>query len=207
MCSDSVSRHFLGDCKTFATFAIERKYSFVVGAGRCLNCFSLGHMVRNCMAPSKCRRCGPACSSKHAGALHKLYAPSRVGSGNGSSRLSKVIDNETCQSSCEDEQPIVRKLAPNNINTVLLRTSAVRVINPRTKRSTLVYAQHDTASQATLISERLKNEFDLALDKKRNITIQTLAQQTTRSGELTECTIQSLSTDETFQIKNTLIVP
>ena len=45
VCSDSVSRHFLGDCETFEIFANERKYSFVVGAGRYLNCFSLGHMV------------------------------------------------------------------------------------------------------------------------------------------------------------------
>ena len=77
-----------------------------------------------------------------------------------------MTDTETRESSSEDEQPIVRKLTPNNNNTVLLRTSAVRVINPSTGRSTLVYVQHDTALQATLISERLKNEFNLAVDKK-----------------------------------------
>ena len=153
-----------------------------MGAGRCLNCLSLGHMVRNCMAPSKCRWCGPACSNKHAGALHELYVRSRVGSGNRSSGLSKVIETETRESSFEDEQPIVRKLTPNNNNTVLLCTSAVRVINPSTGRSTLVYAQHDTASQATLISERLKNK-NLVVDKKRNITIRTLAPQTTSMAD------------------------
>ena len=138
----------------------------------------------------KCRKCGTVCSSKHAGALHELYARSRVGSGNGSSGLSKVIDTETRESSSKDEQRIVRKLRHNNNNnTVLLRTSAVRVNNPSTKRSTLVYAQHDTASQATLITETLKNELNLAVDIKRNITIQTLAQQTTSSGELTEFTL------------------
>ena len=137
-------------------------------------------------APSRCRRCGPACSSKHAGALHDLYVWSRIGSGNGSSGLSKVIDTETRESSSEDEQPIVRKLTPNNSNTVLLRTSAVRVINPSTGRSTLVYAQHDTASHAKLISERLKNELNLAVDKKRNITIRTLAQQTISSSGVKE---------------------
>ena len=130
--NDSVSKHFLGDCKTFKTFTNERKKRVVVGAGRCLNCFSLGHMVRNCMTLSKCRRCGPACSSKHAGALHELYVPSCVGSENESSGLSKVIDIETRESSSEDEQPIVRKLMPNNNNTVLLCTNAMRVINPST---------------------------------------------------------------------------
>ena len=130
VCNDSVSIHFLGVCETFKIFANERKKRVVVGAGRCLNCLSLGHMVRNCMAPSRRRRCGPACSSKHVGELHELYVQSRVGSGNGSSGLSKVT------------QPIVGKLAPNKNNTVLLRTSAVRVINPSTGRSTLVCAQH-----------------------------------------------------------------
>ena len=154
------------------------------GCGRCLNCLLLGHMVRNCMAPLKCRRCGPACSGKHAGALHAFYVRSSVGGGNGGSGLSKVIDTETSQSSSDDEQPIVRISTPNTNNTVLLRTSAVRVINRSTGRSTLVYGQHGTASQATLISERLKNELNLAVDKKRNVTIRTLAQQTTSSGGL-----------------------
>ena len=165
LCNDSVSKHFLGDCKTFKTLTNERKKRVVVGARRCLNCLSLDHMVRNCTAPSRCRRCGPACSSKHAGVLHELYVRSSVGGQNGSSGLSKAIDTETSKSSSEDEQPIVRKLTPIYNNTVLLRTSAVRVINPSTGRTTLVYAQHDTASQAILISERLKNELNLAVDK------------------------------------------
>ena len=156
-------------------------------------------MVQNWMAPSRCRSCGPACSSKHAGALHELYVRSRVGSGNGSSSLSKVIDTETREFSSEREQAIVRKLTRNNNNNnVLLRTSAVRVIDPSTRRSTLVYAQHDPASRATPISERLKNEPNLAVDKKRNITVQTLAQQTTSSGALTEFTVQALSNSKCF---------
>ena len=43
-------------------------------------------------------------------------------------------------------------------NTVLLGTSAVKVINPGTGKATLAHAQHDTASQATLISKSLRNE-------------------------------------------------
>ena len=118
-----------------------------------------------------------------------------------------MIDTETRGSSSEDEQSIVRKLTPNNDNTVLLRTSAVRVINPSTWRSTIVYAQHCTTSQVTLICERLKNELNLVVDKKRNITIPTPVQQTTSSSGLTEFTFQSLSPDEIFRIKNALVVP
>ena len=46
-----------------------------MGSGRCLNCLSLGHVVRNCAFPSKCRRRGPKFHSKHAGALHESFVP------------------------------------------------------------------------------------------------------------------------------------
>jgi len=58
-------------------------------------------------------------------------------------------------------------LSPAN-NGILLRTSAVRVIIPLTGKSTLAYAQHDMASQATLISERLKNGLGLEVEKNCN---------------------------------------
>ena len=48
-------------------------------------------------------------------------------------------------SSDSDRPRTVLKLVPEIANTnVLLRTSSVRVINPRTRNSTLVYAQHAT---------------------------------------------------------------
>ena len=78
VCNDSVWKDFLGDCETFKTFTNNREKRVVVSARRCLNCLSLDHMVRNCMAPSKFCRCGPACSSKHSGALHELYVRSCV---------------------------------------------------------------------------------------------------------------------------------
>ena len=140
-------------------------------------------MVKNCPLPSKCRRCGPKSGSKHAGALHESYAQSRCvdveAAGAESSGSSNVLDNDNITT--ERNQPVVRKLTPNN-NNVLLRTRAVRVINPCSGKSVFAYAQHDTASQATLISERLKNELDLNVDTKSAITIRTLADQTTKSA-------------------------
>ena len=76
----------------------------------------------------------------------------------------------------------MRKLAPNNCSTVLLRTCAVRVFNPDTNKCTLAYAQHDTASRATLISEQLKNELGLNIIKSRKVKIRTLAEQTSKSS-------------------------
>ena len=89
----------------------------------------------------------------------------------------------------------------------MLRTSAVRVVSPVTGRSTLAYAQHDTASQAILISKSLRDELGLATKTDHAITIHILAEQTMRSGGLTNFEIESLSNKETFAIKNALVVP
>ena len=43
---------------------------------------------------------------------------------------------------------------------VLLRTTAVKVINPVNGKSTLAYAQLDIASQANLISDNLRKELE-----------------------------------------------
>ena len=114
-----------------------------------------------------------------------------------------------CEVGCTngDRLRTVLKLAPEIANTnVLLRTSAVQVINPRTGNSTLVYAQHDTASQVTLVSERLVNELDLNVNFDHVLNIRTLAEQTTKSAGFTELKLQSRTTNEVFEIKNALVV-
>ena len=166
ICSGSNSRHFIGDCKLFKSFSNECKKRSVIDAGRCLNCLALGHVARNCSFPSKCRKCGPKAGNKHATVLHESY---------GKTSYAKTISVDVWAAEAEPENEnrsqgdaegngqserdrvTVRKLIPAT-NNVLLRTSAVRVINPRTGKSTLVYAQNDTASQVTLISKRLKDE-------------------------------------------------
>ena len=161
-----------------------------MGSGRCLNCLSLGHVVRNWAFPSKCRRCGPKFHSKHAGALHESFVPvSSVAGGVAKSEQSATAGEiEEGGTSSDGERPrTVLKLVPEIANTnVLLPTSAVRVINPRTGNSTLVCAQYDTASQATLVSERLVNELDLSVNSDHALNIRTLAEQTTKSAEFIE---------------------
>ena len=90
---------------------------------------------------------------------------------------------------------------------VLLRTSAVRGINPITGKSTLAYAQHDTASQATLISDRFKNELDLKTVSDPTVTIKTLSDQTAITEGRTDFSLESLSTGKEFSFKNALVVP
>ena len=77
-------------------------------------------------------------------------------------------------------------------SVVLLRASAMRVINLVTGRSTLAYAQHDTASQATPISEGLKNELDLETVSDPTVTIKTLSDQTATTEGRTDFSLESL---------------
>ena len=62
---------------------------------------------------------------------------------------------------------------------VLLHTSTVTIVNPITGKSTLAYAHPDTALQATLISDMVRNEHDRETVSDPAVTIKTLSDQTT----------------------------
>ena len=83
----------------------------------------------------------------------------------------------------------------------------MRVINPDTEKSILAYAQRDTTFQATLISESLKTELGLNTNKDKAVTISTLAQQNTPSYGLADFSTESLTTGETFRVRDALVVP
>ena len=102
---------------------------------------------------------------------------------------------------------MVTRMVKPGCNTALLRTSAVKVLHYGTGIATLAYAQHDTASQALLISKSLRDEFGLATDHDQVTAIRTLAEHTTSSHETTEFQVESLSTGEAFKITNALVVP
>ena len=63
-------------------------------------------------------------------------------------------------------------------HVVLLRTSAVRVRNPNTEKTTFAYAQHDTASQATLFSQTLGYKLNVETKTDSTVTLRTLSDQT-----------------------------
>ena len=54
----------------------------------------------------------------------------------------------------------------------------MRVRNPNTVTSTLAYAQHDTASQTTLISRTLCYELNVETKTDSTLTLRTLSDQT-----------------------------
>ena len=217
VCDNNKSRHFLADCDKFKSFTPHQKRKTVVEAHRCLNCLSRGHTARECKQPSKCRQCGPSCSRKHTTALHDWFElPASAGAGGacggrqGSASGAPSPSRDGKHTDDDAQKVKVLKISDQgdtSKSVVLLRTSAVRVINPATGRSTLAYAQHDTASQATLISEGLRNELDLETVKDPSVTIKTLSDHTAITEGRTDFSLESLYTGEEFAVKNALVVP
>ena len=124
------------------------KRQTVLDFGRCLNCLSLGHTANICACPSKCKL---DCRIKHATALHDCYRSTTVNLGAADKALPVSVLPET-QIPAGSNSRVLCKISSGENRVVLLRTIAVRVINPNNERSTLACAQLDTASQARLIS-------------------------------------------------------
>ena len=201
VCSD---RHYLLDCDKFNALSDHLKRQTVLDSGRCFNCLSLGHNVRNCGFPCKCRKCNPNHRTKHATALHNCL---RLAPAEGSGAEEVTSPFVAQQGDAEQaESTVVRKVDSVDRRVVLLRTCAVRVLNPDTGKSTLAYAQLDTASQATLISESLCEELDLKRNVNSSTLIRTLAEDTLRCNKHSDFKLESLSSGERFEIKNALVV-
>ena len=81
------------------------------------------------------------------------------------------------------------------------------MINQTTGCSTLAYAQHDTASQVTLISDSLRKELGFEVTTDPSITIRTLADQAASCIGKTDFTLESLVTGDNYKITGVLVVP
>ena len=111
-------------------------------------------------------------------------------------------ENEARESSM---QPSVRKLSPA-LNGVLLRISAVEVINPLNGKPAFACAQHYTGLQVTSVSDRLQNESGLDV-RDESVVLRTWADQTTESGGFTHFDLQSLADDRIYHVHGALVVP
>ena len=79
----------------------------------------------------------------------------------------------------------------------------MKVVNPESGISTLAYAQHDTGSQVTLISENSKRELGLKTTPDLTVTIRTLADQKVDSEGRTNFKLQSLHNGDEIMIEDT----
>ena len=177
-------------------------------SGRCFNCLSLGHNVRNYGFSCKCRKCRADYSIKHATALHDCHRSPLPATGNsGVAELTRSIPEQSSSTKqVEPMNPVVRKIDTVDKRVVLLRTCAVRVLNPATGKSTSAFAQFDTASQATLISENLRDELKLTLKTNSCTSIRTIAEISVSCKNLTDFDIESISSGERFNVKNALVI-
>ena len=84
--------------------------------------------------------------------------------------------NENTQNECNER--VVLKANSSDKREILLRTNAVKIVNPTSGKSSLVYAHYDSGSQVTLISVNLKTELGLETVPEPLVTIPTLADKT-----------------------------
>ena len=97
-----------------------------------------------------------------------------------------------------------RKVDAVDKSVVILRTCGVRAINPDTGKTTLAYAKLDTASQATLISEKICKELSLKRNANVSTLIRTLEEGTTKCNGHFDFELISLFSNEKFMIKGAL---
>ena len=136
----------------------------------------LDHIVRNCSRSTKCRKCGPRSQNKHATVLHECFISPNTGAAEKGSN-EPGSKNETIQN--ERNERVVLKVNSLEERVILLRTSAVKIVHPASGKPPLVYAQDDTGSEVTLISDNLKTELGLETVPEPSVTICTLADKTT----------------------------
>ena len=158
VCGRLEVKHILADCEKFKTYSPRVKRQFVIDAKRCLNCLSVEHFVCDCPYPSKCRKCGSDCQNKQYGALHECSNGKSLGA------AELTVETESLSTGNTNGQNLtVHKIKSAENQSILLRTTAVKVANSATGKSTVAYAQLNTVSQATLISDSLKNELVLKI--------------------------------------------
>ena len=88
-----------------------------------------------------------------------------------------------------------------------MRKSAVKIDNLVTGKSSLTYTQHDTASQATLISDSLKTELGLETISNSTVTLRTLAHKKVACGGRTNFKLELPYIGNEFVIEDALAVP
>ena len=139
---------------------------------------------------------------KHADVLHDYYARSSsvdLGAAEAESGHDSPSPADYEGRDSVEKNEVVTRMVKPGCNAVLLRTSAVKDVNPGTGKATLAHAQHDPAYQVTLISKSLRDALGLTTDHDQVTAIRTLAEQTTSSHGTTEFQVEPLFTGEALK--------
>ena len=166
--------------------------------------------MKECPFPSKCRECGSEAKFKHLFGIHELYKQRKEEAlGSATKKADSVDGVKDHRPATSDGQgkATVRHVKVADERVVLLRISAVRLINSKNGKETLAYAQHDIGSQATLISQKVKDELGLATSTESVVTLHTLSGQVTPKLGQVDLQLQSLHSGEIFPLVGANVVP
>ena len=83
----------------------------------------------------------------------------------------------------------------------------MRVLNPRSGASVLVYAQHDPGSQITLMSSDLFTELGLNAEGESLLTLHTLSDSQTRHFKHASFSVEALHSDQRFSGRKAIVIP
>ena len=83
--------------------------------------------MRECPYPFKCRKCGPSSQNKHIGALHESCQAGSHGAAKGEVVKPTSYANDDINVEGQDVNVLKINSAENGV--VLMRTSAVRIVN------------------------------------------------------------------------------
>ena len=205
ICSSSSSeyRHLLYNCEIYQNMTHESRRNTIAQAGYCLNCLQQ-HQVKDCTLPCKCKHCSNTFTPKHTTSLHDLFQKS---SHPGEAFGAANYENYKPTNVGDRPHNTSVKQVEVKQSDVFTRVSAVRVINPRTGDSSMVYAQHDPGSQVTLMSTSLVEELGLVNEGKCRITLHTLSSSQTQLYARVVFNLETTHTHECFDGLEGIVIP
>ena len=89
---------------------------------------------------------------------------------------------------------------------VLTRISAIRVINPQTGNSLNVYAQHDSGSEVTILSDSLVNELGLKSEGTSRIILHTVTKKKESDFHYASFDVEALHNGGIFNIQQAWVM-
>lgn len=156
-CSYCGEPHRVYGCPSFLAKSTEERINEAARLRWCLNCLRVSHSTRRC-------RLGPCftCKKRHNTLLHLPQADNTSVNVATNNQSYEHIEPPT-------EEQLVNETAVNisvqsfaTFNHIMLSTALIDVINPDTDQRETVRALLDSGSQASLITESLKQRLNLS---------------------------------------------
>ncbi|XP_032684056.1 uncharacterized protein LOC116850187 [Odontomachus brunneus] len=144
-CPICKARHFFSACQTFVRGSVSQRRELVRKHGRCFNCLSQGHSVRECKSKYSCRNC----QARHHTLLHTSQRPEAQEANN-----SVIVQPSSNGNSSVEVTSMIASSSKAQHTPVLLATARVRV-GTSNGRSLEIRALLDQGSEMTFISEHL----------------------------------------------------